>query len=87
MSEEQAEIHVIKCRGQVTLVRLPNEKEDLNLGAVSTIILGTGDPKLGFLYLQGEDYRLGSVFEIEITLHQMSPEEFSIKRNLKPVLM
>jgi len=85
MSKEQAEIHVVKCRGQVTLVRLTRKEENREPGPLSTLQLGT-DPQLGFLYLQGEDYPLGAVFEVEITLQPISAEDFAIK-HLKATLM
>ena len=86
MSEEKAERPVIKCQGQVITARLPNPNENPEQGRISTIALSTpGSPRLGYLYLrQIQGYRLGFVFEVEITLRRIPEEEFYTQRGLKP---
>ena len=85
MGEEEAERTVIKCQGQVVNVRLPRVNEDPDQGGISTIALSTPEvSQLGYLYLrQPQDYSLGFVFEIEITLHRIPSDKFFDKRGLK----
>lgn len=87
MSDEKAERPVIKCQGQVTLARLPNPNENPERGRISTLALSTlgRSSPVGYLYLrQREGYRLGFVFEVEITLRRIPEEEFYAQRGLKP---
>lgn len=86
MTEEPIQSRIIQCFGRVILIRLPRINE-VQGSTIATIQLGGDLPEseVGLLYVT--EYPLNQMFDVEITLRPISPEEKKEISHSQPVML